>query len=138
MMKKVLAVITILTLLLLPGMALAVESVTQTYARVGQNTNLATLTFDIVTAADGSLTATATNTANTAAIAGWYVYMVVTNPGGTAPQDDYDITIVDSDGVDIMGGALSNRDTANTEQALPYIGSAYAPRPIASTLTGLS
>ena len=49
MMKKVLAVITILTLLLLPGMALAVESVTQTYARVGQNTNLATLTSSIVT-----------------------------------------------------------------------------------------
>lgn len=32
-----------------------------------------------------------------------------------APTDDYDITVADSDGVDIALGALLNRDTADTE-----------------------
>jgi len=27
--------------------------------------------------------------------------------------------------VDVMGGALADRDTANTEQAVPKIGAAY-------------
>ncbi len=35
---------------------------------------------------------------------------------GGAPTDDYDITITDEDGVDVLSGAGSNRDTANTEQ----------------------
>lgn len=34
---------------------------------------------------------------------------------GSAPSDDYDITITDSDGHDVLLGAGSNRDTANTE-----------------------
>lgn len=42
---------------------------------------------------------------------------VVTDPagGGSAPTDDYDVTLVDADGYDIAGGQLANRDTANTE-----------------------
>lgn len=35
--------------------------------------------------------------------------------GVAAPTDDYDITVADTDGVDIALGALNNRDTANTE-----------------------
>lgn len=38
-----------------------------------------------------------------------------TNPGSTAPTDNYDITITDSDGHDVLIGAGANRDTANTE-----------------------
>lgn len=46
------------------------------------------------------------------------IHRIVTDPaaGGSAPTDDYDITLVDSDGLDILGGAGANRDTANTEQ----------------------
>jgi hypothetical protein len=45
----------------------------------------------------------------------------VTDPsaGGTAPSDDYDITITDSEGVNVLANcsaSLSNRDTANTEE----------------------
>lgn len=47
---------------------------------------------------------------------------VVTNPGGTAPTDDYDITVTDDDGADVLAGKGSNRDTANTEQVVPLIG----------------
>jgi len=64
-----------------------------------------------------------------------YVFLVVTNPGATAPTDDYDITLTDSDSVDVMGGTLANRDTANSEQAVPYIGSVYGSRFVSGVLT---
>lgn len=35
---------------------------------------------------------------------------------GSAPTDDYDITVTDADGVDVLLGAGANRDTANAEQ----------------------
>lgn len=40
---------------------------------------------------------------------------VVTDPGGTAPTDDYDITITDADGYDVLDSNGINRDTAATE-----------------------
>jgi hypothetical protein len=64
-----------------------------------------------------------------------FVCLVVTDPGTTAPTDNYDITITDADGVDIMGGQLLNRDTANSEHAVPKIGSAYGCRPFQGTMT---
>ena len=59
---------------------------------------------------------------------GWIV-RVITNPGATAPTDDYDITVNDPDdsSFDIMGGALADRDTANTEQVYPVISGAATP-----------
>ena len=44
---------------------------------------------------------------------------VTTNPGATAPTDLYDIVLEDKDGVDVMGGALSDRKTATSEVAYP-------------------
>jgi hypothetical protein len=64
-----------------------------------------------------------------------YVFMVVTNPGATAPTDNYDITLADSDGCDVSGGELANRDTANTEQIIPKIGNTYGGRFVAGPLT---
>lgn len=40
--------------------------------------------------------------------------------GGSAPTDNYDITITDDNSVDVLAGCqstLQNRDTANTEEA---------------------
>jgi hypothetical protein len=54
-----------------------------------------------------------------------YVVKAETNPGSTAPTDNYDITITDAESCDIMGGELSNRDTAISEQAIPKAGNAY-------------
>ena len=47
------------------------------------------------------------------------IVRVVTNPGATAPTDNYDITLVDDDGVDIIAGELANRDTSTSEQLIP-------------------
>lgn len=40
---------------------------------------------------------------------------LTTDPGATAPTDNYDITITDADGHDVLLGAGADRDTANTE-----------------------
>lgn len=61
---------------------------------------------------------------------GWSVQMVTTDPGATAPTDNYDFELLDGDGVDVMGGELYNRDTAVSEQVTPMIGSSPGYRPV--------
>lgn len=60
---------------------------------------------------------------------------LVTNPGTSAPTDDYGITIVDSvDAVDALQGKGANRDTANTEEVFIYkeqaLTSGYTALPV--------
>lgn len=63
-----------------------------------------------------------------------------TVPGtvGDAPDDNYGITVKDSDGVDIALGALLLRDTANTEYVAEasMAGVAYSTLTIAVTAAG--
>ncbi len=40
---------------------------------------------------------------------------LVTNPGATAPTDNYDVVINDDNSEDVLVGAGVDRDTANTE-----------------------
>ena len=95
------------------------------------------------TATNGSLTATAFSDYIEKEIQGMYCIMAVTNPGSTAPTDNYAIVLNDADGCDIFGGELNNRDTATSEQAVPKMGNVYGARPILTssltfTLTGNS
>ena len=47
------------------------------------------------------------------------VERLITDPdGSSAPTDDWDLTITDEDGYDVLAGAGTDRDTANTEQVL--------------------
>jgi len=43
---------------------------------------------------------------------------LATDPGSPAPTDDYDITVTDEDGMDVLMGGGADRDTANTEYVL--------------------
>ena len=43
---------------------------------------------------------------------------LATDPGSPAPTDDYDITVTDEDGIDVLMGGGADRDTANTEYVL--------------------
>lgn len=51
------------------------------------------------------------------------VTIIQTNPGSTAPTDNYDLQLVPSTdtGLDILGGALSNRDTSSSEAVYPGV-----------------
>lgn len=44
-----------------------------------------------------------------------HLLQLKTNPGATAPTDNYDITIEDAHGLDVLQGLGANRDTANSE-----------------------
>lgn len=59
---------------------------------------------------------------------------LVTQPGSTAPTDNYDVTLTDADGFDVLGGAGADRDTANTEEAAIALGT-YFQRTVAGDLT---
>ena len=80
-----------------------------------------------------------TNGAFTTATTRWavdgYVFMVIINPGATAPDAGYDITLLDSDGMDIMGGQLTDLSTSVTAQFIPKIGSVYGTRFVRGPLT---
>jgi hypothetical protein len=43
---------------------------------------------------------------------------LTTDPGATAPTDNYDLTILDAQGHDVLLGAGIDRDTANTENVV--------------------
>lgn len=43
---------------------------------------------------------------------------LATDPGSPAPTDDYDITVTDEDGMDVLMGGGADRDTTNTEYVL--------------------
>lgn len=51
-----------------------------------------------------------------------------TNPGATAPTDNYDVAVTDGEGVDRLHGAGANRDAANTELTpIVFSGTALHP-----------
>lgn len=80
-----------------------------------------TLLFTWIAHTDGSVTAQTTTTEETNFIKGYYLCAAVTNPGGTAPADNYDLTVTNADSIDLFGGALANRDESNSEYAVPTI-----------------
>lgn len=119
------------------------------FISLAQNSQLraaATVSADTITDYQGfsvheyTYTMTTTGAATTTTAIKGRVFMVETNPGTTAPTDNYDLVINDSNGADIMGGALSNRDTANTEFAQPLVGALAPPQgmPVDSVLSIVS
>ena len=74
-------------------------------------------TISITADTDGSVTSTATPFEINGD-----VVLAITNPGATAPQADYDITLTDSDGADVMGGTMVDRSASASERAYPDAG----------------
>jgi hypothetical protein len=88
----------------------AAGTITQTHYTIG---NIRKVVFTCTAdAANGSYPATAIS----APIEGRLIQLI-TDPGSTAPTDNYDITLVDANGLDVLQGVGANRDTANTEAA---------------------
>ena len=97
-------------------------TVTETHGRAVGAVGVITLTAT-ADASDGSFPATALATK-----IGGRIVALETNPGGTAPTDNYDIALTDAEGDDVLQTLGANRDTANTEKvAIVYSGTSLHP-----------
>ena len=124
-MKKSLGFAIIAALLLWTGICFSAGTVAQALSKF-PNANMQVLTFSWTgDAGDGTVPSTATGTAITGEIAGWYVYAIETNPG-TAPTTLYDIVINDAEGLDIAGGMLADRSATVTEKITPSLDSTFS------------
>ena len=116
-------IIIVLAVLALASMAFA-DVGTVTVKRNVVSDGKEVVVFTWLANSTGVVPATSTSTTWPKSRAGC-IAKVVTNPGSTAPTDNYDITLTDADGVDLMGGELANRDTANSEVAVPKIDTVF-------------
>lgn len=75
-----------------------------------------TVSVSWTSASDGTLS-DAFSEADMAHIRGYMLCGMLTDPAASsdAPDDNYDITLKDATGYDLLGGMGANRDTANTE-----------------------
>lgn len=112
-------------LMLLMGAAPLTSTVTDTTARLDGGNNITTISW--VADSTGAVTATL----STAFIRG-IIKQFITKPdtsrlpatadsSGRYPTADYDITLTNTLGIDVAGGALSNRATSTVERALPWL-----------------
>ena len=133
-MKKTVIILALIAALLIPRVALAAETATATMQKHGE---FVVVIIDWESHTDGTCTY-AFESAVKKAIQGKSIYMAITDPDAATdnPTADYDITLDDSYGADAMGGALANRHTSTSEQAVPAVGSGIGDRPyIGGSLT---
>jgi hypothetical protein len=137
-MKKIFALL--IAIVLIGGFAeLAMaDDGTVTVTRTRLHDDVDVIKFAFIANSTGVVPATSTSVETCPARAGdrtcypagsgriGYIYKMTTDPGSTAPTDDYDITLTDdTTGADLLGGEGADRDTANTEEAVPKIGNAF-------------
>jgi hypothetical protein len=112
LMKK--AILALILLVLIPFSSFAAGAATYTISTPDPKSMI--ITVSIVDDANGT-------TLLISGVSGYWLCSMETNPGTTAPQDNYDIVINSASGADILGGAGQNRDQTNTEIAYPTIDS---------------
>ena len=95
------------------------------------------LTFTCTaSAANASFPVTTIDATTIARLKSYKLVEAQTNPGATAPQALYDITLTNADGIDLMGGKLANRSATASEAAAPEVAAGVPwPRPIDGALT---
>lgn len=114
-MKSMFLAVLIILSVLLTSQVYAASSATEAWEAIGSEIDVVTISWTAHT--DGSFTSYAIHSSPYylgTRVKGCLFY-VITNPGSVAPTDDYDITLLNSDGIDIAGGQLANRDTATSE-----------------------
>jgi hypothetical protein len=131
-MKRLILTIVMLLALIAPN-AFAAGSVTVTTLN-GSGDAIIVLFSWIGNATGGEVPSTSSSTVWPTSYTGC-VYAMETNPGAVAPTDNYDITLTDSDGVDLLGGQGANRDTANSEMVPAKVGSVFGCAPTQDAFT---
>jgi hypothetical protein len=132
-MKKLIAVLALL-LVFVASTAMGAGSVTVTRSK-GSGDALYVLFTWIGNATGGGQVPSTSSSPSFGETYSGCVFAIETNPGSPAPTDDYDITLTDTDGVDLLGGQGANRDTATSEMVLAKVGSAFACAPTHSAFT---
>jgi hypothetical protein len=64
-----------------------------------------------------------------------FVVALETNPGATAPTDNYDITVTNEDGFDVLLGVGANRDLTDSEMVFPLSAALPVMVPVNGSLT---
>ena len=64
-----------------------------------------------------------------------FIVAFVTNPGSAAPTADYDPVLTNTDGVDVSGGALTDRHTSTSQLVMPLVNSEAVRLPVLGALT---
>lgn len=118
-MKRHVMVVVLALVLLWAPVAGAVSSCTQTLKCFGDG-KLCVLTMAWTAHKDGSFTAVNVGATHLTTLAPYLLFLMRTDPGGTAPTAAYDITLTDAHG-DILGGMGANRSATVTESVVPKI-----------------
>lgn len=124
---KRLGLLLVVLAVLLPVLALAAAGT----ATIGETRRIGSVRKVLWTWTSGTGAEGGTVTSTTTAAFDGKVICLITDPGSTAPTDNYDITITDVDGIDVLLGAGANRDTANNE----YVADASLGAVASSKLT---
>lgn len=118
-MKKVLFAVLFLVLFVPSVIFAAGSSVTVTPYIYGDKIVLSCewVSDSAAGTASGTLYASSPASYNTTySLLGYFLYSVETDPGATAPSDNYTVTITDGNNLDMCAGDMTtNRDAANTE-----------------------
>lgn len=132
-MKKIFGVLIGLVFLFSASFAFGLDdTLTYTNKKLAGNVWVQTWTC---TGASSGTTGYFTPTAAGEDIEG-YVFLVTVDPdSGVTPTANYDITLNDGQGIDIMGGELGDRSATVEEQAVPLIDAVFGSRYVASPLT---
>jgi hypothetical protein len=138
-MKKMIFLIALI--LLIPSFAFATAGSWGTPAPVyNQGSPFKTWTI-IATCGTGGDAGVIPNYTTTAAdiafMKDWYIFIVETIGVVTVPDNGYNLTIKNTAGLDVMGGALANRSNSATvgQWAIPALGSINIPAPVTGALT---
>ena len=121
-MKKLFLALLLIFILASSALAAGTVTITSTTISVQAQPTRKVITLSWQCEAGAATIPNTTITAATYGIGGWYFYSAETNPGATAPTDNYDITILDADGADIAGGMLMNRDSTASEYVSIGVG----------------
>jgi len=139
-MKKLFVLIGLFIICNIPASALAAGTVSQAVSWVCRSNStecVQVLTFTATAdSADGSYPSTDMSATTLNKLKGWYLYKIITNPGSTAPTDNWDFTLSDSDGIDVLGGNGANRHTTTSQMIAPLLTTGvYFAQPVLDTWT---
>ena len=138
-MKKLLAALFLLAVIASPVFGAGTCTQTLEDIRIDLNREPYQRVLTFTCTADASAAtfpSTPIDTAYVTRLKGWYLYKVITNPGGTAPTDNWDFTITDGDGIDVLGGNGANRHTTSSQMIAPLLTTGvYFAQPVLDTWT---